>query len=103
MLIHWSSQKSLTTVSFQVLLRSNRVDALLSRLLPHGQLLFLNHRFAQSLEKEVAAYMAKWTQPVPRHLSVLWLPLWDQLQITMKFSPSNTLLFTLGDIFFLRQ
>lgn len=43
----------------EVLLRSNRIDALLSRLLPHGQLLFLNHRFAQSLEKEVAAYMAK--------------------------------------------
>uniref|UniRef100_A0A3Q3E895 Adaptor related protein complex 5 subunit sigma 1 n=1 Tax=Labrus bergylta TaxID=56723 RepID=A0A3Q3E895_9LABR len=43
----------------EVLLRSNRVDALLSRLLPHGQLLFLNHRFAQSLEKEVVAYMAK--------------------------------------------
>lgn len=43
----------------EVLLRSNRIDALLSRLLPHGQLLFLNHRFAQSLEKEVLAYMAK--------------------------------------------
>ncbi|XP_031733275.1 AP-5 complex subunit sigma-1 [Anarrhichthys ocellatus] len=43
----------------EVLLRSNRVDALLSRLLPHGQLLFLNHRFAQSLDKEVAAYVAK--------------------------------------------
>ncbi|XP_060918953.1 AP-5 complex subunit sigma-1 isoform X2 [Labrus mixtus] len=43
----------------EVLLRSNRVDALLSRLLPHGQLLFLNHRFAQSLEKEVVAYVAK--------------------------------------------
>ncbi|XP_026173564.1 AP-5 complex subunit sigma-1 [Mastacembelus armatus] len=43
----------------EVLLRSNRIDALLSRLLPHGQLLFLNHRFAHSLEKEVAAYMAK--------------------------------------------
>ncbi|XP_028294213.1 AP-5 complex subunit sigma-1 [Gouania willdenowi] len=43
----------------EVLLRSNRIDALLSRLLPHGQLLFLNHRFTQSLEKEVAAYMAK--------------------------------------------
>lgn len=51
---------SLTARSFQVLLRSNRVDALLSRLLPHGQLLFLNHRFAQSLEKEVAAFMSKW-------------------------------------------
>lgn len=45
--------------SLQVLLKSNRIDVLLSRLLPHGQLLFLNHRFAQSLEKEVAAYMAK--------------------------------------------
>ncbi|XP_037341814.2 AP-5 complex subunit sigma-1 [Pungitius pungitius] len=43
----------------EVLLRSNRVDALLSRLLPHGQLLFLNHRFAHSLEKEAAAYAAK--------------------------------------------
>ncbi|XP_029900880.1 AP-5 complex subunit sigma-1 [Myripristis murdjan] len=43
----------------EVLLRSDRIDVLLSRLLPHGQLLFLNHRFAQSLEKEVAAYMAK--------------------------------------------
>ncbi|XP_029943067.1 AP-5 complex subunit sigma-1 [Salarias fasciatus] len=43
----------------EVLLRSNRIDALLSRLLPHGQLLFLNHRFAQSLEKEAAAYMSK--------------------------------------------
>ncbi|XP_069017035.1 AP-5 complex subunit sigma-1 [Embiotoca jacksoni] len=43
----------------EVLLRSGRVDVLLSRLLPHGQLLFLNHRFAQSLEKEVAAYVAK--------------------------------------------
>lgn len=43
----------------EVLLKSNRIDVLLSRLLPHGQLLFLNHRFAQSLEKEVAAYMAK--------------------------------------------
>ncbi|XP_056151948.1 AP-5 complex subunit sigma-1 [Lampris incognitus] len=43
----------------EVLLKSDRIDVLLSRLLPHGQLLFLNHRFAQSLEKEVAAYIAK--------------------------------------------
>ncbi|KAM4724064.1 AP-5 complex subunit sigma-1 [Anableps anableps] len=43
----------------EVLLKSSRIDVLLSRLLPHGQLLFLNHRFAQSLEKEVAAYVAK--------------------------------------------
>ncbi|XP_061551643.1 AP-5 complex subunit sigma-1 [Phycodurus eques] len=43
----------------EVLLKSSRVDVLLSRLLPHGQLLFLNHRFAQSLEKDVAACMNK--------------------------------------------
>lgn len=43
----------------EVLLKSNRIDFLLSRLLPHGQLLFLNHKFAQSLEKEVAVYMTK--------------------------------------------
>ncbi|XP_019745988.1 AP-5 complex subunit sigma-1 [Hippocampus comes] len=43
----------------EVLLKSSRVDVLLSRLLPHGQLVFLNHRFAQSLEKDVAAYMNK--------------------------------------------
>lgn len=51
---------ALTTLnSLQVLLKSDRVDALLDRLLPHGQLLFLNHRFAQSLEKEVTAYTSK--------------------------------------------
>lgn len=49
----------LTRLFFQVLLKSDRVDALLSRVLPHGQLLFLNHRFAQGLEKEVAAYASK--------------------------------------------
>ncbi|XP_008314602.1 AP-5 complex subunit sigma-1 [Cynoglossus semilaevis] len=43
----------------EVLLRSHRIDALLNRLLPHGQLLFLNHRFHHSLEKEVAAYVTK--------------------------------------------
>lgn len=50
---------AVTALSLQVLLRSDRVDALLDRLLPHGQLLFLNHRFAQSLEKEAAAYASK--------------------------------------------
>lgn len=45
---------------FQVLLKSDRVDALLHRLLPHGQLLFLNHRFAFSLDKEIASYVSKW-------------------------------------------
>ncbi|XP_049596024.1 AP-5 complex subunit sigma-1 [Syngnathus scovelli] len=43
----------------EILLKSSRVDLLLSRLLPHGQLVFLNHRFAQSLEKDMAAYMHK--------------------------------------------
>ncbi|KAG9343987.1 hypothetical protein JZ751_012463, partial [Albula glossodonta] len=42
----------------EVVLRSDRIEAALHRLLPHGQLLFLNHRFAQSLDKELAAYMA---------------------------------------------
>lgn len=50
---------ALTSLSLQVLLKSDRVDALLDRLLPHGQLLFLNHRFAQSREKEVTAYASK--------------------------------------------
>uniref|UniRef100_A0A3Q3A5J1 Adaptor related protein complex 5 subunit sigma 1 n=1 Tax=Kryptolebias marmoratus TaxID=37003 RepID=A0A3Q3A5J1_KRYMA len=45
--------------SEQVLLKSNRIDVLLSRLLSHGQLLFLNHRFTQILEKEASAYTAK--------------------------------------------
>ncbi|KAG1950710.1 AP-5 complex subunit sigma-1 [Pimephales promelas] len=43
----------------EVLLKSDRVDALLHRLLPHGQLLFLNHRFAFSLDKEIASYVSK--------------------------------------------
>ncbi|KAG7257485.1 hypothetical protein CRUP_004540 [Coryphaenoides rupestris] len=43
----------------EVLLKVDRIDFLLSKLLPHGQLLFLNHRFTQSLEKDVSAYMAK--------------------------------------------
>lgn len=59
----WAKMCKFPAVSFflslQVLLKSDRVDALLDRLLPHGQLLFLNHRFAQSLEKEVAAYASK--------------------------------------------
>uniref|UniRef100_A0A1A8P7D6 Adaptor-related protein complex 5, sigma 1 subunit n=1 Tax=Nothobranchius rachovii TaxID=451742 RepID=A0A1A8P7D6_9TELE len=43
----------------EVLLKSSRIDVLLSRLLPHGQLLFLNHRFTQSLEKDVASFLLK--------------------------------------------
>lgn len=56
---HLDNNRVCFSVPRQVLLKSDRIDVLLSRLLPHGQLLFLNHRFAQSLEKEVAAYMAK--------------------------------------------
>ncbi|KAF4105614.1 AP-5 complex subunit sigma-1 [Onychostoma macrolepis] len=43
----------------EVLLKSDRVDGLLHRLLPHGQLLFLNHRFAFALDKEIASYVSK--------------------------------------------
>ncbi|KAL0969531.1 hypothetical protein UPYG_G00228520 [Umbra pygmaea] len=42
-----------------VLLKSDRVDVLLHRLMPHGLLLFANHRFTQSLEKDMTNYMAK--------------------------------------------
>lgn len=79
---------SLTTLSLQVLLRSNRIDALLSRLLPHGQLLFLNHRFAQSLEKEVAAYMAKWGRAAACSATAsdrLRLPVWAQLLLAAVY------------------
>ncbi|XP_030628331.1 AP-5 complex subunit sigma-1 [Chanos chanos] len=43
----------------EVLLKSDRVDAMLQRLLPHGQLLFLNHRFTHGLERDLSAYMSK--------------------------------------------
>ncbi|XP_023662605.1 AP-5 complex subunit sigma-1 [Paramormyrops kingsleyae] len=43
----------------EVLLKSDRIEALLHHLVPHGQLLFINHRFAQSLDKELTACMAK--------------------------------------------
>ncbi|KAK6493416.1 AP-5 complex subunit sigma-1 [Huso huso] len=42
-----------------VLLKVDRTEVLLDMLLPHGQLLFANHRFIHSLEKEIAACMAK--------------------------------------------
>lgn len=42
-----------------VLLKADRIEALLDRFLPHGQLLFANHRFIHSLDKELAASMAK--------------------------------------------
>ncbi|XP_062378710.1 AP-5 complex subunit sigma-1 [Sardina pilchardus] len=43
----------------EILLKSDRIDALLHRYLPHGQLLFLNHRFTHLLDKELSAYGTK--------------------------------------------
>ncbi|XP_028657292.1 AP-5 complex subunit sigma-1 [Erpetoichthys calabaricus] len=42
-----------------ILLKADRTEAILNRFLPHGQLLFTNHRFMQALEKDLGAYMAK--------------------------------------------
>ncbi|XP_076972765.1 AP-5 complex subunit sigma-1 isoform X2 [Tamandua tetradactyla] len=38
-----------------LLLRANRIESILTRFLPHGQLLFLNDQFIQGLEKELSA------------------------------------------------
>lgn len=38
-----------------LLLRADRIEGILTRFLPHGQLLFLNDQFVQSLEKEFSA------------------------------------------------
>lgn len=38
-----------------LLLRADHVEGILSRFLPHGQLLFLNDQFIQALEKEFSA------------------------------------------------
>ncbi|XP_066574441.1 AP-5 complex subunit sigma-1 [Amia ocellicauda] len=43
----------------EVLLKSDRIEVLLHRLLPHGQLLFLNHRFTHCLDKELRTYLTK--------------------------------------------
>ncbi|MBN3320381.1 AP5S1 protein, partial [Atractosteus spatula] len=43
----------------EVLLKADRVEVLLHRLLPHGQLLFLNHRFKHSLDKELGACLTR--------------------------------------------
>ncbi|XP_012866213.1 PREDICTED: AP-5 complex subunit sigma-1 [Dipodomys ordii] len=40
-----------------LLLRADRIEGILTRFLPHGQLLFLNDRFVQGLEKE---FIAAW-------------------------------------------
>ncbi|XP_034349703.1 AP-5 complex subunit sigma-1 [Arvicanthis niloticus] len=37
------------------LLRADRIEGILTRFLPHGQLLFLNDQFVQDLEKEFSA------------------------------------------------
>ncbi|XP_006877751.1 PREDICTED: AP-5 complex subunit sigma-1 [Chrysochloris asiatica] len=41
--------------SANLLLRADRIEAILARFLPHGQLLFLNDQFVQGLEKELSA------------------------------------------------
>ncbi|XP_075922008.1 AP-5 complex subunit sigma-1 [Petromyzon marinus] len=41
----------------EALLQADRVDAVLAALLPFGQLLFLNHQFVQSVERELSAYV----------------------------------------------
>ncbi|XP_003788090.1 AP-5 complex subunit sigma-1 [Otolemur garnettii] len=38
-----------------LLLRADRIEGILTRFLPHGQLLFLNEQFVQALEKEFSA------------------------------------------------
>ncbi|XP_028846017.1 AP-5 complex subunit sigma-1 [Denticeps clupeoides] len=40
----------------EVILKSDRIDALLNHYLPHGQLLFLNHRFTHCLDRELSSY-----------------------------------------------
>ncbi|XP_017545881.1 AP-5 complex subunit sigma-1 [Pygocentrus nattereri] len=56
---HCLEELRLLGTGSEVLLKSDRVDAMLQRLLPHGQLLFLNHRFAQNMDKELSSYMSK--------------------------------------------
>nr|XP_008017891.2 AP-5 complex subunit sigma-1 isoform X2 [Chlorocebus sabaeus] len=41
--------------STNLLLRADRIEGILTRFLPHGQLLFLNDQFVQGLEKELSA------------------------------------------------
>ncbi|KAF3824704.1 hypothetical protein GH733_010038 [Mirounga leonina] len=45
----------LLTPSTNLLLRADRIEGILARFLPHGQLLFLNDQFVQGLEKEFSA------------------------------------------------
>lgn len=45
----------LLTPSTNLLLRADRIEGILTRFLPHGQLLFLNDQFVQGLEKEFSA------------------------------------------------
>ncbi|VTJ52279.1 Hypothetical predicted protein [Marmota monax] len=45
----------LLTPGSNLLLRADRIEGILTRFLPHGQLLFLNDHFVQGLEKEFSA------------------------------------------------
>ncbi|XP_065453461.1 AP-5 complex subunit sigma-1 isoform X1 [Chrysemys picta bellii] len=42
-----------------VVLKADKTEIILSKFLPHGQLLFLNDQFVQGLEKELGACLAK--------------------------------------------
>ncbi|KAM6270194.1 AP-5 complex subunit sigma-1 [Porphyrio hochstetteri] len=42
-----------------VLLRPDAIDSLLDRLLPHGQMLFLNERFLQAMDREMGVKAAR--------------------------------------------
>lgn len=56
---HCLEELRLLGTGSEVLLKSDRVDAMLQRLLPHGQLLFLNHRFSYNMDRELSSYMGK--------------------------------------------
>ncbi|XP_064420893.1 AP-5 complex subunit sigma-1 [Latimeria chalumnae] len=43
----------------EILLKADKIEVILNRFLPHGQLLFINHRFVHSLEKELSSCILK--------------------------------------------
>lgn len=49
----------LLSAGTNLLLRADRIEGILTRFLPHGQLLFLNDQFVQSLEKEFSAALPR--------------------------------------------
>ncbi|XP_026547270.1 AP-5 complex subunit sigma-1 [Notechis scutatus] len=51
--------KLLTTGASDVLLKADRMEAVLEKFLPHGQLLFLNDQFVVGLERELGGHLGK--------------------------------------------